>query len=91
MITITKDKIYRSPFSLKSTKPDSDTVKEIEVGEVIYNLGESVEFGEDLTFERLFDIMIFHKEFFNILFSSEMRGAVIDDFIDIHQWNIDDP
>jgi hypothetical protein len=81
MITITKDKIYRSPFSLKSTKPDSEAVKEIGLEEALYSLGEDVEFGEDLTFSKIFDFIIFHKEFFNILFSSEMRGLLIDDFI----------
>ena len=85
MITITKDKIYRSPFSLKSTKPDSEAVKEIGLEEVLYSLGEDVEFGEDLTFSKIFDFIIFHKEFFNILFSSEMRGLLIDDFIDDYE------
>jgi hypothetical protein len=85
MITITKDKIYRSPFSLKSTNPDSEAVKEIGLEEVLYSLGEDVEFGEDLTFSKIFDFIIFHKEFFNILFSSEMRGLLIDDFIDDYE------
>jgi hypothetical protein len=81
MITITKDKIYRSPFSLKNTKPDSEAVKEIGFEEVLYSLGEDVEFGEDLTFSKIFDLIIFHKDFLNILFSSEMRGLIIEDFI----------
>lgn len=81
MITITKNKIYSSPFSLKSTSPDSKAVKEIEIADIIYNLGESLEIGEDVTFSRLFDLIIFHKEFFNILFKHEMKGLVIDDFI----------
>jgi len=89
MITITKDKIYRSPFTLKSTKPDSDTVKEIGVDDVLFSLGEDIELGEDLTFGRLFDLIIFHKDFFNILFASELRGNVIEDFISDYERDID--
>src|SRR5690606_10964042 len=67
--------------SLKSTKPDSETVKEIEVSEVICYLGQPVELGEDVTFREIFDLIIFHKEFFNLLYSSEMVGLLIDDFV----------
>jgi len=89
MITITQDKIYRSPFSLKSTKPDSEAVKEISFEQVLHSLGEDVELGEDVTFKRIFDLIIFHKEFLNILFSSEMRGLLIDDFISDFERDID--
>ncbi|MEK6828861.1 MAG: hypothetical protein AABY15_01955 [Nanoarchaeota archaeon] len=81
MITITKDKIYRSTFSLKETKPNSETVEEIGVEDIIFSLGEEVELGEDVTFQRLFDIILFHKEFFNILYHTEMNGVMVDDFI----------
>lgn len=81
MITITKDKVYRSNFSLKKTEPYSDSVKEIEVRDIVFYMGEDVELGEDVTFERIFDVIIFHKEFFNILFNSEMGGLKIDDFL----------
>jgi hypothetical protein len=81
MITITKDKIYQSPFSLKKMKANAESIKEIEVREVIFHMGEDIELGEDVTFERLFDIVIFHKEFFNILFNAEMGGLKIEDFI----------
>ena len=81
MITITKNKIYRSPFSLKKTKSDSKDVEEIKSPDVIYALGDEVEFGEDVTFKNIFDLIIFHKEFLNILFTKEMHGFVIDDFI----------
>ncbi len=89
MITITKDKIYRSNFSLKKTRPDSESVKEIEVGDIIFSMGEDVELGEDVTFERIFDMIIFHKDFFNILFSSEMNGLDVDDFISDYEQEFD--
>lgn len=81
MITITKDKIYRSTFSLKRTRPDSESVTEIGERDIIFNLGDDVELGEDVTFQRLFDLAIFHKEFFNILYSDELGGLEVDDFI----------
>lgn len=81
MITITKDKIFLSDFSLKRTKAGSESVEEISVDDVVYSIGEVVEIGQDVTFERLFDIIIFHKDFFNILFNAEMDGLTIDDFI----------
>ena len=88
MITLTKNKIYRSPYSLKKTKPDSEKVKELTTGNIIFYLGEDVEFGEDLTFRQLFDIIIYHKEFFNILFNSEMNGLNIEDFISDYEKDI---
>ncbi len=81
MITITKDKIFLSDFSLKKTKAGSESVEEISVDDIVYSLGEVVEIGEDVTFERLFDMVIFHKDLFNILFNAEMDGLTIDDFI----------
>lgn len=81
MITITRDKIYRSTFSLKETKPDSESVVEIEAGDIVFSMGEEIELGEDVTFQRLFDIIILHKDFFNVLYSTEMNGLLIDDFI----------
>jgi len=81
MITITKEKIYRSPFSLKKTQPDSDAVEEIQSADVIYSLGDEVELGEDVTFKNLFDIIIVHKEVFSTIFKKEMRGLLVDDFI----------
>lgn len=81
MITITRNKIYSSPFTLKKIKPNSKEVKEIHVADVIRMLGEEVELGEDVTFKNLFDIIILHKDFLNILFSKEMNELLIDDFI----------
>jgi hypothetical protein len=81
MITITKESIYFSPFSLRQTRPDSENVKEIELQDIVLYMGEDVELGEDVTFGRLFEILIFHKEFFNILYCSDMHALEIDDFI----------
>lgn len=81
MITITKDKIYTSPFSLKRMKKDSEDVKEVKIADVINMLGDEVELGIDATLKNIFDIIIFHKDFLNILFNKEMRGLLIDDFI----------
>ena len=89
MITITKDKIFSSDFSLKQTRPGSDTVEEIDVDKIVFSMGEGIELGEDVTFERLFDIIIFHKSFFNILFNAEMDGLEIDDFINDYEQEFD--
>jgi len=88
MITITRDKVYRSKFSLKKTKPDADSVEEIDVCDIIFYMGEEVELGEDVTFERIFDMIIFHKEFFNILFTLEMNGLEIEDFISDYEQKV---
>jgi len=85
MITITRDKIYRSPFSLKNTQSSSTTVKEIEPDDIINYLGEGVEFGENLTFGRVFELIVLHKKFLNILFSSDMRRLKIEDFIEDYE------
>jgi len=89
MITITKDSIYSSDFSLKRTSSDSKSVDKIDVSQIVFSLGEDVELGEDVTFERLFDMIIFHKDFFNILFSAEMGGLAIDDFINDYEQEFD--
>jgi hypothetical protein len=81
MITIAEKEIYYSPLSLKATNSGSDEVRVISTSDIIFYMGEEVEFGEDLTFGRLFEILIFHKEFFNILFNSELNHLTIDDFI----------
>jgi len=89
MITITKDKIYHSPFTLKKTIPDSDVVTEVEVSDIIHMLGEEVELGEDITFKTIFDLIIFHKDFLNILFGKELRGLIIEDFIEDYEKDFD--
>ena len=88
MITITKDKIYRSPFSLKRTEADSESVEEVKTSDIICLLGDEVELGDDVTFETLFNILIYSKDFFNVLFKKEMRGLLIDDFIDDYEKGI---
>ncbi len=85
MITITKNKIYRSPFTLKKTKHDSKEIEALEMADLVYILGEELELGEDVTFKDLFDIIIFHKDFLNILFNKEMGGLLIDDFIEDYE------
>lgn len=85
MITITRDKIYSSPVSLRDSEPDSKAVKEISVEDLADRLGEEVEFGDDLTFKEVFDIIIFHKDYFNQVFAREMKGLNIDEFIDDYE------
>lgn len=82
MITITKDNIYLSPFSLRQTKPNSENVEEINIQDIIFYMSEEIEIGEDVTFGRLFEILILHKDFFNILYCSDMHSLEIDDFIE---------
>jgi len=81
MITITKDKIYLSNLSLRKTRFDCKSVEEMDINDIIFYMGDEVELGEDVTFERIFDLIIFHKNFFNILNSQDMDGLEIDDFI----------
>ena len=85
MITITKDKIYFSNFSLKRTKSDSKKIKELEPGDISTYLGEDIELGEDVTFERIFDLIILHKKMFNSVFHQDMDGLKIDDFIEDYE------
>jgi len=85
MITITKDSIYHSPFSLKRTDSDSDMVEVIKAADIIYSLGDEIELGEDVTFKNLFDIIIFHKEIFNTIFKEELGGLLIEDFIEDYE------
>lgn len=87
MITITKDKIYYSPLSLKITRKDSEEVKELSPKDIVFYMGEDVELGEDLTFGRFFEILIINKEFFNVLFNSELNQLKIDDFISDFEMN----
>lgn len=81
MITLTKEKIYQSTFSLKTTNSESDDVSEISAQDIVNHLMEEVEFGEDLTFKELFDLIIINKDMFNVLYKPLMNGAVIEDFI----------
>ncbi len=82
MITITEDSIYYSPYTLKAVPHDSTEVEEVLTEDVIFHLQEYVEFGKDLTFKRLFEIIFENKEFFNILFSSVLGGVMLEDFED---------
>lgn len=90
MITITKDKIYYSPFSLKDIGEDSEAVKEIEIGDVIFMLSEEIAIGPDVTFKSVFDMILYHKDFLNILYSKELKGGLIDDFIDDYENDYDE-
>lgn len=91
MITITQDNIYYSPFSLKHTSVKSSIVEEVTEDRLVYYMGEDVEIGEDVTFGRIFDLIILHKMFFNVLFNAELDGVRIDDFIlDYNKEFVDD-
>lgn len=89
MITITKDKIYYSPFSLKDIGEDSDAVKELEIGDVIFMLSEEIAMGPDTTFRNVFDMILYHKDLLNVLYSKELKGGLIDDFIDDYENDFD--
>ena len=90
MITITKDKIYYSPFSLKDIGEDSEAVKEIEIGDVIFMLSEEIAIGPDVTFKSVFDMILYHKDLLNTLYSKELKGGLIDDFIDDYENDYDE-
>ncbi len=74
MITIEKDKILYRGYEYK--------VNEIPNNELGFHLNSPIEFGEDVTLERLINIIIENKELFNIIFSGHMGGYKIDYYID---------
>src|ERR1035437_1093227 len=81
MLTITQDKVYLSDDSLHMTHYKYDEVKIIKDEDVFKYLGEDVDLGDDVTFERLFSLAIKHKEFLNQVFAIELNNCKIDDFI----------
>lgn len=81
MITITKNNIYFSNFSLRNTKANCEEVEEIKLPDLLKYIGEDVELGEDMDFQRIFDIIIYHKDSLNILYHQDLDGILIDDFI----------
>lgn len=82
MITITQNAIYHSTFSLKVTSHDSSDVKEIKSDEIINYFQDTIEIGNDVTFGRLFQMIIDNKEFFDIFYRGLLEDVYIIDFIE---------
>jgi hypothetical protein len=47
-----------------------------------FYLSEDIKIAKDVTFGRIFELLIIHKELFNSIFYGKMRGFKIDEFID---------
>lgn len=69
LLRIEKDKILEENKII----PDSDLPK---------FLGSHIELAEDVTFGRIFELCIQHKDIFNLVFYSNTRGFNIDHYID---------
>jgi len=75
MLTITnKELIYTDSYN----KEDKDKVLE---KDFLYYLSDTVEFSENLTFERFFKLIIQHKEILNVVFHRALGGYKIENFI----------
>jgi len=79
MITITKDNIYRSGFSIVDMRKP-ELLEIVPDDEIVEFFSEEVELGESVTFERLFDIIIENKEKFNEIYHSCL-GCSLSPFI----------
>lgn len=82
MITITQNAIYHSTFSLKVTAHDSDDVQEIKSEDLIYHMQDLMDIGNDVTFGRLFQIILDNREFLDIFYRSLLGDTHIIDFIE---------
>jgi len=80
MITITKDNIYRSDFSIVDLR-NIDMLETISDDEIVRFLSEEVELGESVTFERMFEIIIENKDKFNEIYHSCLGGYSLSPFI----------
>lgn len=80
MITITNKNIYYSEFPV-STLSSLDKVEKIHTDEIINFLSDDVEFGESVTFERLFDIIADNVFKFNEIFYSSLGGHPLEPFL----------
>jgi hypothetical protein len=74
MIRIEKDKIIVTGYDFEK--------KEIPNNELALYLNRPIEFGEDVTLERLLNIVIENKDIFNIIFSGHMGGYMIDYYVE---------
>ena len=80
MITITKDNIYRSDFSIIDMR-NPKMLEIISDDEIIGYFSEEVELGESVTFERMFEIIIENKEKLNDIYNSCLGGYSLLPFI----------
>jgi len=76
MLKIKKNKIVFDPLSSKREK---ETIEEKDLPRF---LTEEVEIGEGVTFGRIFDLIILHKDLFNVIFDSGcLHGHKIEMYI----------
>jgi hypothetical protein len=80
MIRINKDNIE---FNRENFEDIKKGWKKKEEATILYYLYDKVVFGEDVTFKRIFDLIILHKDILNqVLGWGAMHGHTIDMFID---------
>ena len=80
MITITNNNIYCGDFSLSDCS-DLHKIEKVHIKDIVHFLSEEVEFGESVTFKRLFDIIANNLEKFNEIFYSALGGHPIEPFL----------
>jgi hypothetical protein len=80
MITITSKNIYYNEFSLYQSE-SLDTAKVVDNEDIVMFLSDYVEFGESVTFKRLFEIISDNVEKFNEIFYSSLGGYKLDPFL----------
>ena len=79
MITITNDKLFQSDFGIASTKPKY--IETIEDNKFCQFLTDTVEFSDDLKFNRIFELLISNKDIINIIFDKVLHGSKISDWL----------
>ena len=74
MLIIKNDKLEYCEYAEADVKiiPDED---------FLHFLSENVKFADDLTFERLFNLIITHKDTLNVIYKKCMGGHKIDNYI----------
>lgn len=80
MITITSNNIYKTDFSIADLKSvqNLDIIPE---DEVLSYLSDYVEFGESVTFERIFEIISLNRNLIQKIFHSCLGGYSLNPFI----------
>lgn len=80
MITITKDYIYKSDFSITDLKTTAN-LEIIQEDEILSYLSDYVELGESVTFDRIFELISLNKDLIENIFYSCLGGYSLSPFI----------
>ena len=89
MITITNNNIYYTSFGVINSNT-LENAKIIKTSDIIKYLSDTVEFGESLTFKRLFDIASQNVSLFNNIFYKSLGGYNLYPYLQEIENNITD-